>query len=79
MAERPGPQDRAREKAEAIAMSAHVGGTHKLKASAEQASLTPRDAARSGVSPKGAGYSGDSEAGMLSGISRKRRMRSGFY
>ena len=26
-----------------------------------------------------AGCSGDSEAGMLSGISRKRRMRSGFY
>ena len=27
----------------------------------------------------GAGYSGDSEAGILSGISRKCRMRSGFY
>ena len=27
----------------------------------------------------GAGYGGDSEAGILSGISRKCRMRSGFY
>ena len=29
--------------------------------------------------PGWAGYSGDSEAGILSGISRKCRMRSGFY
>ncbi len=31
------------------------------------------------VGPDWAGYSGDSEAGILSGISRKCRMRSGFY
>ena len=39
--------------------------------------LTRRDAAR--LEANAAGYSGDSEADMLSGISRKRRMRSGFY
>ena len=32
-----------------------------------------------GTLPGWAGYSGDSEAGILSGISRKCRMRSGFY
>ena len=32
-----------------------------------------------GILPGWAGYSGDSEAGILSGISRKCRMRSGFY
>ena len=40
-------------------------------------SLTRKDAAR--LKANAAGYSGDSEADMLSGISRKRRMRSGFY
>ena len=39
--------------------------------------LTRKDAAR--LKASAAGYSGDSEADMLSGISRKRRMRSGFY
>ena len=39
--------------------------------------LTRRNAAR--LEANAAGYSGDSEADMLSGISRKRRMRSGFY
>ena len=35
--------------------------------------------ADTGLGPDWAGYSGDSEAGILSGISRKCRMRSGFY
>ena len=38
--------------------------------------LTRRDATR--LKANAAGYSGDSEADMLSGISRKHRMRSGF-
>ena len=43
----------------------------------QERALTRRDAAR--LQANAAGYSGDSEADMLSGISRKRRMRSGFY
>ena len=50
VAETPSPaRPNTREKAEAIiAMLAHAGGTHRLKASAGGPSLTPRDATRTG-------------------------------
>ena len=66
-----------------MALSRQVGCIERVKAAASFPSerqgraLTRKDAAR--LEANAAGYSGDSEADMLSGISRKRRMRSGFY
>ena len=65
-----------------MALSRQVGCIERVKAAAnlterQERALTRKNAAR--LKANAAGYSGDSEADMLSGISRKRRMRSGFY
>ena len=65
-----------------LALSRQVGCIERVKAAAsltgrQERALTRKNAAR--LKANAAGYSGDSEADMLSGISRKRRMRSGFY
>ena len=64
-----------------MALSRQVGCIERVKAAAnpkrQGRALTRKDAAR--LEANAAGYSGDSEADILSGISRKRRMRSGFY
>ena len=64
-----------------LALSRQVGCIKRVKAAAylkrKGRALTRKNAAR--LKANAAGYSGDSEADILSGISRKCRMRSGFY
>ena len=65
-----------------LALSRQVGCIERVKAAAnlkerQGRALTRKNAAQ--LKANAAGYSGDSEADILSGISRKCRMRSGFY
>ena len=64
------------------ALKAWIGCIKRVKAATnlkerQGRALTRKNAAQ--LKANAAGYSGDSEADILSGISRKCRMRSGFY